>query len=530
MEKTKKKTKDNGITLIALVITIIVLLILAGISISMLLGDNGILQQGINAKTKTESKSELEQVQLSVNDTRIKAVSNGNSKINGEELEKSLKKYFGLEVKLTGNGPWEYYGKSGVYEIEEDGTINQKEGIVISESLIQLEPGESEVLKAILKNIKGTITWSSSDEDIATVDKDGKVTAKSNGNAVITATCSTGNTDTCNVNVKQLYIDSSYVEYPVEYTDVQTGTTYTKNIAWRMITKDEDLEISTEGTKETINNANIKIISTGIPVKLHNRSSNIVTITEEEGYKKWLGSNTDVENYIKPKTEGGAGLYSSSNNENYNMKIVAGLYYNFQKIVFNVQSGETLANSLSDKTIGIGYGGFISIKNFGNVIVANNSITGASLFNVSNLNSGRVTNIRSVTSEDIKDVSSDIVPKITDATDKRPGLFKLSSYTLDEHNMGTKITDDAMPSTYLLASPVSSDNYKIRIVLASQEDNGYSTNRGAHGLRPVITLSGVTLSREKDSHVWKIVNNSNNRTKLNLKKMIKYITLQKFVN
>ena len=515
--KINQKEK-NGITLIALVITIIVLLILAGISISMLLGDNGILQQGIDAKTKTESKSELEQVQLSVYDTRIKAVSNGNSKINGEELENSLKSYFGSEVKLTGNGPWEYYGKSGVYEIEEDGTINQKEGIAISESLIQLEPGETEILKAVLKNIKGTVTWSSSNEDIATVDKDGKVTANSNGNAVITATCSTGNTDTCNVNVKQLYIDSSYVEYPVEYTDVQTGTTYTKNTAWRMITKDEDLEVSTKGTKETLNNVDIKIISTGVPAKLNYKSNNLVTITEEEGYKKWIGSNTDVENYIKPKSEGGAGLYSSSSNENNNMKFAAGLYYNFQKIVFNVQSGETLANSLSDKTIGIGYGGFISIKNSGNVIVAKNSTTGASLFNVSKLNSGRVTNIRSVTSEDIKDVSSDIVPSITDDTDKRPGLFKLSSYTLDEHNMDTKITDDALPSTYLLASPVSSNNYNLRLIFATRETSGYATNKGAHGLRPVITLSGVTLSREKDSHVWKIVNNSNNRTKLNLKK------------
>ena len=48
----KKNTK--GITLIALVITIIVLLILAGVSIAMLTGDNGILTQAQNAKNKTE--------------------------------------------------------------------------------------------------------------------------------------------------------------------------------------------------------------------------------------------------------------------------------------------------------------------------------------------------------------------------------------------------------------------------------------------------------------------------------------------
>ena len=52
MKENLKKTK--GITLIALVITIIVLLILAGVSIAMLTGENGILSQAQKAKNKTE--------------------------------------------------------------------------------------------------------------------------------------------------------------------------------------------------------------------------------------------------------------------------------------------------------------------------------------------------------------------------------------------------------------------------------------------------------------------------------------------
>ncbi|MCI9064021.1 MAG: hypothetical protein HFJ17_05420 [Clostridia bacterium] len=48
------KKKEKGITLIALVITIIVLLILAGVAISMLAGDNGILRQAAKAKSDTE--------------------------------------------------------------------------------------------------------------------------------------------------------------------------------------------------------------------------------------------------------------------------------------------------------------------------------------------------------------------------------------------------------------------------------------------------------------------------------------------
>ena len=64
MEKVLKQ--KNGITLIALVITIIVLLILAGISISMLSGDNGILQKATDAKTNTEKANEKEQIQIEV--------------------------------------------------------------------------------------------------------------------------------------------------------------------------------------------------------------------------------------------------------------------------------------------------------------------------------------------------------------------------------------------------------------------------------------------------------------------------------
>ena len=50
----KIKKKEVGITLIALVITVIVLLILAGVTIAALSGDNGILTRAKEAKEKTE--------------------------------------------------------------------------------------------------------------------------------------------------------------------------------------------------------------------------------------------------------------------------------------------------------------------------------------------------------------------------------------------------------------------------------------------------------------------------------------------
>lgn len=56
--------KSNAITLVALVVTIIVLLILAGISINLIAGSNGILQKATNAVSITEIASAKENAEL----------------------------------------------------------------------------------------------------------------------------------------------------------------------------------------------------------------------------------------------------------------------------------------------------------------------------------------------------------------------------------------------------------------------------------------------------------------------------------
>ena len=60
-------TNNKGITLIALVITIIVLLILAGVSIAMLTGQNGILTQANTAKTDTANAEAAERINVELN-------------------------------------------------------------------------------------------------------------------------------------------------------------------------------------------------------------------------------------------------------------------------------------------------------------------------------------------------------------------------------------------------------------------------------------------------------------------------------
>ena len=82
---------SNGITLIALVITIIVLLILAGISISMLSGDNGILQKATLSKEKTERAQIIENAQI---DILGQQAENRGKNISKQQLATILNKYF----------------------------------------------------------------------------------------------------------------------------------------------------------------------------------------------------------------------------------------------------------------------------------------------------------------------------------------------------------------------------------------------------------------------------------------------------
>ena len=62
--KKEKRKQERGITLIALITTIIVLLILAGISIGAITGNNGVIVNASKAKFNTEISEIEEQIEL----------------------------------------------------------------------------------------------------------------------------------------------------------------------------------------------------------------------------------------------------------------------------------------------------------------------------------------------------------------------------------------------------------------------------------------------------------------------------------
>ncbi len=170
MEKFRKKIfkSTKGITLIALVVTIIILLILAGVSIAMLTGNNGVLTQAKSAKEKTGEKGEQERVNLAASS----AMTLGMGTITTENLNKAIQDEFGASKSVTGTGPWTYQGEYKSYKIEKSGAT-------------------TEVAKAGTK-VTNPASYGENPTAQATADGEGKFFAKPNDATYVDGTVDTG--------------------------------------------------------------------------------------------------------------------------------------------------------------------------------------------------------------------------------------------------------------------------------------------------------------------------------------------------
>ena len=205
----------NGITLIALVITIIVLLILAGVTIATLTGDNGILTKAQNAKEKNAQKTVEEQINLAVQASRI----NEGLVINKEILEQELTNN-GIEITKSENDelPWTVKKDGYVYTISKNGEVKEKEGIAITTGDIEILKGSTKGKKVsaqILSGETGTIKWESTGNITISATEGNEITVNVNSNA------NAGDTATITARIDgKTYQDSINVKIVTQVTSV----------------------------------------------------------------------------------------------------------------------------------------------------------------------------------------------------------------------------------------------------------------------------------------------------------------------
>ena len=277
-----KKKRNNGITLVALVITIIILLILAGISIQAI-SNTGLFANAKRAKDESIKGQLQEEISLAIQSIQTEEIYKGNSvtleTLAGGQLEKELKditaeladgeingEYKDYEYTIddkfnvTINGPITGVRIKGIAEVQtgyvfEGNTVEIKVTASITEGTITgIEAPEEATIK----------TDTSATEKVYTVNKNGayvfKITSDAGKTKNITAkvenilaapqiTVSEVKKDSFKINVENNYPEGAITEYrySVGGTVKQQGTT--------------DKSYAVTGLSEDTEYSNIKVVA-----------------------------------------------------------------------------------------------------------------------------------------------------------------------------------------------------------------------------------------------------------------------------
>ena len=156
-----KTSKNSGITLMALVITIIILLILAGISLNMLAGNNGVINHAGKAKNQTENAEEKEILEIATLNVIGK---NKYGNIEEEKLKEALSNE-DVTIKKSGKNFNVTFNKSSrKYKIKSNGDIKYYEEIPATDIYAKLESDGTLKLRATkLDGYEKGTKWNSPD-------------------------------------------------------------------------------------------------------------------------------------------------------------------------------------------------------------------------------------------------------------------------------------------------------------------------------------------------------------------------------
>ena len=149
----RKKYDKKGITLIALVVTIVVLLILAGITISLVFGSNGVIQKAQDSKEQTEIGEMREKLEMAK--VPVYADGNGSYKVQDywDRIEsEGLIADKTVDIIDNGDGTYEVTTTPGyVFEITVEPNKEIAENIIIGECI-----GKGENLSIGIRVVKKT--------------------------------------------------------------------------------------------------------------------------------------------------------------------------------------------------------------------------------------------------------------------------------------------------------------------------------------------------------------------------------------
>lgn len=172
-----KKQKNEGITIIGLAVTIIVMLLLAGATISSIVGQNGIFDN----MNKTQNQTRLDEEKRILKASVVNAMSKDSvGNVTKDNLSQSLDQTVDEKYTIApkGNGVLEvtFEETKNKYYVFEDGTISSKEEYeknvifaITPTTIPALKINQEKKIKAITNTENAELKWKSNDESIVKI-------------------------------------------------------------------------------------------------------------------------------------------------------------------------------------------------------------------------------------------------------------------------------------------------------------------------------------------------------------------------
>ena len=123
--KSNLQNTQRGITLVALIITVIVLLILATVSIKLIMNE-GIIDKAEKGTASYSSEEELEQIKLAVASAKLA----GNGFLTAENLNIKMQKVFNNTETVSENSNSFKYKSNKTYTINKDGSVGEYKSVL----------------------------------------------------------------------------------------------------------------------------------------------------------------------------------------------------------------------------------------------------------------------------------------------------------------------------------------------------------------------------------------------------------------
>ena len=524
----------KGITLIALIITIIVLLILAGVTIAAITSNESTPNKAVEARQKNDIGAAKDDISLTATNAKLHGmetvyVSNGrlaentSTTVGTEVIKAVVQKYqtnnqigkatieiedFGTVENITGDATISV----STTDFEVIGTIALEDGnltwgeielnvpavvdrVELNPTTLDIEQGGSGTVEVKCYNSSNnliptrkltdisiakksgsnniTVTQDAKNKNFATITVSESETVGT-GNAVITATAGGVEAITenqCTINVKKkVPLIGQYVEYNISYTDMYVSDIDTATEGNQGFTAINGWRILEPGTKSTLNG---ETIYTGTKII----STGVPALLRYSD-----DTNTNASNTWWDLSKTNANEKAASGLEHAKIETsTAGVYRGFESIIFEPKSNDLIKNK----------GGYIEING-----ITSGDLTGE-VFKTSQADS-----VATLTESDLDTA----LTTLNGNTKKGSSMRNLNLFYLKNLNSGTDNFNYGSASpVYYLASYGANSAYGVKFVNHAGE---VGANRGSFGVRPVVTLSSDVYIK-KVGDIWKIFNVTN---------------------